>query len=422
MKTKQQINKVLNNSFSFALIKKGIVTVCSIAFVSLLSRYLGPTLKGEYSTYMSCSSILVIILQMGFFKLYPYYKRNHPEESCKDVFFSISIFKAVIFGLVVLLFLGVFEKYKINTLFPITVLLNMLQGECLFLVLVDNIKYQNIISIVIYLLNVVDILALFLFAEPKVSYVFIVLIIRDVVAVVLSIIYMKYRLIISKRLLSTLTELLGNSIFPVIAALLVEMNYRVDVIFLNKLTDDYLVGLYATGVQLAEMAWMIPDVFKEVLFNKTAKSDSVDKVCFSLRIAITTVILCLIGIVLLGKPIIYLLFGEDYMSAYAVTMLIFIGVPFMAIFKVLNPLIQARGEWKIYIFTLLMAVLSNVVLNLIMIKMMGMPGAAVASIVSYSIAGVSMLIYFIKKFKVKIRDCIFINKEDVVRIRSFIKS
>ena len=98
MRIKNWKNKIVNNSFSFAALKKIIVTICSMVFVSIMSRYLGPELKGEYSTYMAWSSILVIIMQMGFFKLYPNYKRNHPDSVSKDLFFSISMLKMVLLG------------------------------------------------------------------------------------------------------------------------------------------------------------------------------------------------------------------------------------------------------------------------------------------------------------------------------------
>ncbi|MCH5339948.1 MAG: polysaccharide biosynthesis C-terminal domain-containing protein [Acetatifactor sp.] len=421
MKKNQLADKLVNNSYSFAILKKGMVTVCSIIFVSILSRYLGPSLKGEYSTYMSWSSILVIIMQMGFFKLYPNYRRRNEEKDCKNIFFSISIYKAIAFGLFILLSSWVLARFGINPIFPVTVLLNMLQGEYLFLTLVDNIKYQNIISIIIYALNVLDILLLYLFAAPSVTYVFVILIIRDLAAIVLCTVTMKYKLVISKTVFEVVKELIGISFFPVIAALLVEINYRVDVIFLNRMVDNYFVGLYASGVTVAEMAWMVPDVFKEILFNKTAKSDNVDEVCFSLRIAITTVLVCLVGLLAVGKPTIGLFFGSEYKDSYSVTLLIFIGVPFMAIFKVLNPLIQARGEWKIYILALLAAAGSNIALNYVLIRIFGMYGAAIASIVSYSISGISLLVYFSRTFRVRYRDCILVHKEDIRKIINFVR-
>ena len=93
----------------------------------------------------------------------------------------------------------------------------------------------------------------------------------------------------------------------------------------------------------------------------------------------------------------------------------------MAIFKVLNPLVQARGDWKVYIITLLMAAFINIALNVILINIFGMFGAAGASIISYSVAGVSLMIYFIRTFNVRVRDCVFVRKEDFIKLKNFIK-
>ncbi len=412
--------KYTNNSYFFSMLKKAIVTVCSVVFVSILSRYLGPELKGEYSAFMSYSSIAVIVMQMGFFKLYPSYKRSHLENNCKDIFFSISIYKFLFFLIVLSLYIFLTDVSRIYVVFMLVVLLNMLQGECLFLTLIDNIKYQNIISIVVYALNMIYILMLYLIAAPSVIYVFWVLIISDLITVFLCVKFINYRIIFSLDIIHIMRKLIKKSLYPIVAALLVEINYRVDVIFLNMMVDNYYVGLYASGVTVAEMAWMIPDVFKEVLFNKTATSDNPKEVCFSLRISIFIVISCLLGLIVFGETLIRIFFGDAYIDAYLVTLLIVIGVPFMAMFKVLNPLIQARGEWGYYISMLFMAAVSNVVFNIIMIKTWGMYGAAISSIISYAIAGIGLLIYFRKTFDIKYLDCLMIKKDDIKKIYNFI--
>lgn len=412
--------KYTNNSYFFSMLKKAIVTVCSVVFVSILSRYLGPELKGEYSAFMSYSSIAVIVMQMGFFKLYPSYKRSHLENNCKDIFFSISIYKFLFFLIVLSLYIFLTDVSRIYVVFMLVVLLNMLQGECLFLTLIDNIKYQNIISIVVYALNMIYILMLYLITAPSVIYVFWVLIISDLITVFLCVKFINYRIIFSLDIIHIMRKLIKKSLYPIVAALLVEINYRVDVIFLNMMVDNYYVGLYASGVTVAEMAWMIPDVFKEVLFNKTATSDNPKEVCFSLRISIFIVISCLLGLIVFGETLIRIFFGDAYIDAYLVTLLIVIGVPFMAMFKVLNPLIQARGEWGYYISMLFMAAVSNVVFNIIMIKTWGMYGAAISSIISYAIAGIGLLIYFRKTFDIKYLDCLMIKKDDIKKIYNFI--
>ena len=59
-------------------------------------------------------------------------------------------------------------------------------------------------------------------------------------------------------------------------------------------------------------------------------------------------------------------------------------------------------------------------MNAVMITKFGMYGAAMATIISYLIAGASLLIYFSKTFNVRYGDCVFIKKEDIKKILDFL--
>lgn len=199
------------------------------------------------------------------------------------------------------------------------------------------------------------------------------------------------------------------------------MNYRVDVLLLERLSAYYLVGLYSTGVNLAEMAWLFPDVFKEILFHKTANTDATESIKFSMRFSNTIIVCFIIAIALLGKILIRVFFGVDYIESYSVTILVFLGIPGMGIFKVLNPLYQALGEWRFYVGALLTGVIANLALDLALIPLINMYGAAIASVISYSLCGGILLKDFCKKYNCSIKEVCFLNKNDVQMGIQFLK-
>jgi len=64
-------------------------------------------------------------------------------------------------------------------------------------------------------------------------------------------------------------------IFPMLSTLLITSNYRVDVIIMKQFLDYREIGYYIVGVELANKVWLISNAFKEVVFSKTAKKDSI---------------------------------------------------------------------------------------------------------------------------------------------------
>ena len=68
-------------------------------------------------------------------------------------------------------------------------------------------------------------------------------------------------------------EVLKFSFFPMLTSLLTILNYNMDVIILNFFVENREIGLYSLAVTFASMLWIIPDAFKDVLFNKTAQND-----------------------------------------------------------------------------------------------------------------------------------------------------
>ncbi len=106
--------------------------------------------------------------------------------------------------------------------------------------------------------------------------------------------------------------------------LLISINYKVDVILLKFLNINLIeIGLYTVGVSLAEYGWLIPDIFKDVMINKTAKKDDIDNMTFSLRISSTMMILVFAFIIVGGKHMLMILFGSAFIGAYSVTVIIF---------------------------------------------------------------------------------------------------
>lgn len=418
------IKSKMNNSYVFALFRKAVVMLSSVICTALLARYLGPELKGQYSTLLAWLNIIVIICQFGFYHLYSNYKKRKILDA-DSLFFSLLTIKFVVLfvlAFVVTIVIYISQGICIQIMLPIMIVFNTYQAENIFMVLIDNLRRQNIITIAVALINVLSMLFIFFTTRKNIYYALIIFVLKDILTSVFSIIWMHYQFVWDKRVKELFFETIKIVKYPVMASLLVEMNYRVDVLLLEKMSTYYLVGLYSAGVNLAEMAWLFPDVFKEILFHKTANKDATEDIKFSLRFSNTIILFFIIAILLIGKMVIRIFFGIDYLDSYRVTIWIFFGIPGMAIFKVLNPLYQAMGKWKLYVGALAVGVVTNVGLDIILIPMLNMYGAAIASAVSYSLCGGILLNNFCKEYHCSPKEVFFLNKEDVQKGIRFLKN
>lgn len=422
------IKKILSSSYGMTLFKKGIVILTGLLSVVFLTRYLGPTLKGEYAYYMNFINIGVSILNMGISLVYVNYRRREKTPNqFRATFIALSLFQYTLYiGIAVAMyFLGQSMDY---VTIMVLIALNVLSIQLTQINLVENIKKHTIIAITTAISNCL-LTAVVYFIAPQ--YVFIALLVyaaKNIVPIVMTLLATKpernrqtqrKQKKIKVWKWATITR---QGILPMIVTCLIALNYRMDILFLgwfHVAAAD--IGLYSTGVQLAEYAWMLPDVFKEVMLNKNAKGDAISSLTFSIRMASTLVLLFIGFMAAFGHYIIVFLFGPEFAGAYFTTLLMFLAIPFIIYSKIIGTLFSAQGRWGFYLWTLIISVLVNSGLNVLLIPTFGIVGSAVASILSYAICGLMCVIWLKKHYTVRWRDLFLVTKADCRMIIGFIK-
>ncbi len=335
----------------------------------MLTDIWGQELKGQYAYLINIVNIAVIVAGLGFYQSYPNQHRNKMEDQLHkymNVFFAQFLIYLVI--AVVLAFL--YKQSAITCalmLVPVQVLMNQL----IMVALVEFIKFKQKVQIVMLFVNFGVNLLLLLFFTSNVALALIALIIKDggfVIAFLWKIKYIPNPFDISKDFMVMLVKF---GLSAMISTLLLQLNYRVDILFLGNMATDYEVGLYSVGVTLAEYVWLIPDAFKEVLFARTAKSDSINEIVTCIKINSAITVCLILGMLIFGKLGIRILYGRDFVPAFGVTCILFLGIPAMVLFKITNPLYWANGKQTFFCMTLLASVIANVVLNILLIPTFG---------------------------------------------------
>ncbi|MBC6130192.1 hypothetical protein HCA00_15360 [Listeria booriae] len=410
--------RIFNNAFFLTFVKKGFVVLNGIVSLMLVARYFGPAMRGEYMFIINVVIVGTTILNLGISLIYPHFRKQ--DKRAKNLFVSYSFLQFFLYLIISLLIL-IITKNIILGISALLISVNVLNLQVTQINLVENLKQQSMIIIASSLINTTLITLAFFLTSENLFLILIIFGLKSYVSMVFSLVSLcgsdfKFTIVPVKY-----KKMTALAFLPLLTSFLIAINYQADIIILKMMSVDfYHIGLYSTGVALAEYSWMIPDIFKEVMFHHNARRDDVKRMTFSIRLGFTAVVLVAVLVIALGKPILGILFGADFVAAYPIVVWMFLAVPFMVYTKIIGTLFSANGGWRFYFITLLISVLLNIGLNVALIPSFHIYGSAFASVISYAFCGLTMLIWFKRKYKVPFRDVLFVKWEDVRKVAPFL--
>ena len=211
-------------------------------------------------------------------------------------------------------------------------------------------------------------------------------------------------------------RMLSLGLIYALALLIVNLNYKIDIILLDNLSTAFETGIYSKGVSITEYLWQIPMLLSTVVFARSAvskddKAFSV-KVAQLLRLSFLAIGLAALVLFLVSKFIIVLMYGESFIRSVAVLNTLLPGVLLLTIFKVINMDLSGKGKPWVSLKAMIPALLINVVLNIVFIPKYGATGAALASTISYSFAAVLFIFFYSKETKIPILELIRYKASD----------
>ncbi len=121
-------------------------------------------------------------------------------------------------------------------------------------------------------------------------------------------------------------------------------------------------------------------------------------VCAAIALILTTVVcrFCRDILVLMRTP------GDIFDAAYSYIFIIFLGIPFSVLYNMLNAIIRALGDSRTPLFFLIVSAVLNLGLDILFIGplQMGVPGSAIATVISNALAGFACLFYLCRRFDI----------------------
>ena len=203
------------------------------------------------------------------------------------------------------------------------------------------------------------------------------------------------------------------------------LNYRADYLIINLFAGPAAVGLYACAVNMAEVAWKLPEALTVVLLPKAAALPPDEARALTAKVGriVWVLVLALFAvIVLLHRPIITVLFGQAFLPSARPFLILVPGFIAFSFWKILSYGLIAQGHPKKYSLTSGLAFAIMIAADFLLIPKWGLAGAAWASTAAYLLATAAILIIYKRTTKTPLRDLLFPYKSDWAPLVRFIKA
>jgi len=206
----------------------------------------------------------------------------------------------------------------------------------------------------------------------------------------------------------------GLAVHIVVA--LAKLEYRVDIFILNFFLSPAHTGIYSVGVTMAQLLWYIVQSATNVLFPEVSSISRSEAAKFIPRVCRGVFFICgIVGLFLVasGYYLIQLFYGIKFILAYSVFLILLPGLMMDAIFRILSTYFRGTNRPLLVSKVVAVTLCLNLLLNFLLIPVLGIRGAALSSLISYSLNAIVLLIYFRRDSKVKLSEFLLINKSDL---------
>jgi O-antigen/teichoic acid export membrane protein len=387
---------------SWLIAEKVLRMVVSLFVGVWVARYLGPERFGLLSYAQSFVGLFAVIATLGLDGILV--RELVKDESRRDELIGTAFWLKLMGAIVVLIILAIAVQFTSNDKYT-NILVFIVASATIFQsfnvidvyfqskVLSRYVVFANIISL--FISSVIKIV-LILYKAPLIAFALVVLFDSFVLACGFIYFYFKVN---SKIYIKSLTfkkktamSLLKDSWLMMVAGAAILIYMKIDQVMIKEMLSSGAVGQYAAAVRLSEAWYFIPMVIGNSLFPAiiNAKKQSEELYYTRLQNLYDMMVCMAIAIALpmtfLSDWLVNLLYGVEYNQAGSVLMIHIWAGLFVFLSVANDKWFYIENKSKLLIIKVFIGAISNIGLNFIFIRKYGINGAAVASIISYSIS------------------------------------
>lgn len=388
----------------FAKIGSFFISFLATAYIA---RNLGPTNYGELSYAISFAALFSFIASLGIDQILYRELIENPEKRNELLGSAIllRIIASLLAAIITMFFVISFSPKDVSLFLVFIICLSPLFGsfQLLSYEFQANIQAKKtsiLVLGVVILLNILKIITVFL--GGGVIYLAGIILLEPILYSI-GYIYLKQKtyndILLLKYNKNTILSIF-NDAFPLIFASAFYVIYaRIDQVMLKNMISAEAVGLYDAAVRVAEFSYFIPQILLTSLLPTIllSKKNSLtlyterSRKLFIFLISITFFIA--LSTSLFSEKILMIIFGNSFESS-GVILNIYIWSNIGASLNLLSQqILVSENKTKFISLTTFLGMVSNILLNLLLIPKYGTSGAAYATLVSYCVPFASVFLF-----------------------------
>ncbi len=172
------------------------------------------------------------------------------------------------------------------------------------------------------------------------------------------------------------------------------------ILMLGIFRSDVEVGYYAVAVRISSLPVFVLAAVNSIaapkfseLFHEGKINELFHVAQKSAKLIFWTTAPMLLGFIFLGKQVLFFVFGSEFVAAYPALLLLVMGQLVNCAAGSTGNFMNMTGNHNVYKNIMLLAALSNIGLNWLLIPRYGIYGAAVSSMLVVAVLNIATLIY-----------------------------
>ena len=396
-------HKVIKNA-SWIVACRIVQSVLALIISMLTARYLGPSNYGLISYASSIVAFVVPLMQLGLSNILVQETVQNPQEEGAifgtSMVMSLCSAVACMVGVVAFAFVAnanqthvvaVCALYSIVLIFQAMEMLQYwFQAKLLS-------KYASIVSLCAYV--VVSAYKFILLLTEKSVYWFAVSNAMDAMLICVGL-YGMYRKLGGQKLrfsMETARRMFARSKYYIVSSLMVTVFAQTDKIMLTLMINETATGYYSAAIACAGITGFVISAIIDSARPVILEAKKVSQSAYEKSITVLYSVIIYLALAqslvmtIFARPLITILYGAEYLPASNILQVLVWYTTFSYLGGAKDIWILAEEKQKYLVVLNFAGAVSNVILNLILIPVLGATGAAIASLITQFFTNIVMM-------------------------------
>ncbi len=401
------------------------VLVTIIAFFNnvIVTRYLGPSGRGQYSIAVNIILILSLILGEGIRRsniLIVGKNKNSAHLLIKKTFFYF--LGLILLGIILIIIVNKnfitlsldVAPQLINIAILATAFIILWRSlQSIYLGLQDYKRYNQAQLFYTALIFLINILIIYLFHLPLLFVISNFVLVSFIISI-----YEFYGLknYFNQGKVSIIKEDNHLVIRATITSISSFILLKGDIFIVNHFLGAHETGIYSISLVIVDIFQKLPLVLGPIIIARSANygaKQEVENIAKLTRVLVATNILFVLLTLVIGRMVIMFVFSNQFEQSYYLLLYI---LPALVIFSsghIINAFLMGQGFPNFVILNNLFFAIFDILLNYILIPIIGIKAAAINCSISYILWSISFFIYFKVKYGISFRDILFVKFSDI---------